>query len=343
MAGGLAALLDDIAALAKLAAASIDDVSAAAGRASAKAAGVVIDDTAVTPRYVQGFAAARELPMIRRIAVGSLRNKLAFILPAALLLSQFLPWALTPLLMVGGTYLAFEGAEKVVELLRRRRTPATVEVAVSTDPGPATTDGAAPGEHGTADRVHPAEHPDAEGPAATEDAMVRGAIRTDFILSAEIMVIALNEVADEPLASRAVILAVVALGITALVYGVVALIVKMDDIGLRLAQTRNGAVAAFGRGLVRAMPRVLAVLSTVGIVAMLWVGGHILLVGAAELGWTTPEHLVHLASEAVAAVRGVGGLLAWLVGTAGAALAGLVVGSAVVGVVHLLPGRRAAH
>ena len=327
MAGGLAALLDDIAALAKLAAASIDDVTAAAGRASAKAAGVVIDDTAVTPRYVQGFAAARELPMIRRIATGSLRNKLLFILPAALLLSQFLPWALTPILMVGGTYLAFEGAEKVVEFVRRRRSPATVEVAVAR----------------AADAAHAPDDAAPPDPAATEDTMVRSAIRTDFILSAEIMVIALNEVADEPIGSRAVILAVVALAITALVYGVVALIVKMDDIGLRLAETRNGAVAALGRGLVRAMPRVLAVLSTVGIVAMLWVGGHILLVGAADLGWAAPEHLVHLASEAVAGVAGVGGALSWLVGTAGAALAGLVVGSVVVGVVHLLPGRRAAH
>ncbi len=115
MAGGLVALLDDIAVLAKLAAASIDDVGAAAGRASVKAAGVVVDDTAVTPRYVQGFLAERELPIIRRIALGSLRNKLLVILPAALLLSQFVPWLLTPILMLGGTYLCYEGAEKIWE------------------------------------------------------------------------------------------------------------------------------------------------------------------------------------------------------------------------------------
>jgi predicted DNA repair protein MutK len=309
VAGGLAALLDDIAALAKLAAASVDDIGAAAGRASAKAAGVVIDDTAVTPRYVHGFTADRELPVIRRIAVGSLRNKLLFILPAALLLSQFLPWLLTPILMVGGTYLAFEGAEKIYELLTG---------------------------HAKEKKAVPAA---ARGEDA-EKAMVAGAIRTDFILSAEIMVIALNEVADEPLVSRALILVVVAIGITLLVYGVVALIVKMDDIGLHLAETRQGAVAAGGRLLVKAMPKVLAVLSTVGIVAMLWVGGHILLVGVDELGWHAPYDLVHHLEEAVAGVGGIGGFLAWLVNTLASALAGLLVGAVVVGLLHLLPRRQ---
>ena len=315
MAAGLAALLDDIAALAKLAAASVDDVGAAAGRASAKAAGVVIDDTAVTPRYVHGFTAERELPIIRRIAVGSLRNKLLFILPALLLLSQFLPWLLTPILMVGGTYLAYEGAEKVYELVTGHS------------------------KHETAAPV--AARADGEG-EDTEKTMVSGAIRTDFILSAEIMVIALNEVADQGLLSRAVILVVVAIGITVLVYGVVALIVKMDDIGLRLAETRNGAVAAFGRGLVQAMPKVLAFLSTVGIAAMLWVGGHILLVGVDELGWHAPYDLVHHAEEAVHEVGGIGGFLAWLTNTAASALIGLVVGAVVIAVLHLLPKRKKA-
>ncbi|GEM00243.1 DUF808 domain-containing protein [Cellulomonas terrae] len=312
MAGGLAALLDDIAALAKLAAASVDDVGAAAGRASAKAAGVVIDDTAVTPRYVHGFEPKRELPIVRKIAFGSLRNKLLFILPAALLLSQFLPWLLTPILMVGGTYLAYEGAEKIYELITGHAKEHT------------TTPVAAQGED-------------------TEKSMVRGAIRTDFILSAEIMVIALNEVADEPFLSRTLILAVVALAITVLVYGVVGLIVKMDDIGLHLAERRNGAVAALGRGLVRAMPKVLSVLSTVGIVAMLWVGGHILLAGVDELGWHAPYDLLHHLEEAVVVVvPGVGGLLAWLVDTLGSALVGLVVGAVVVGIMHLIPKRTKA-
>ncbi|NMR19065.1 DUF808 domain-containing protein [Cellulomonas fimi] len=319
MAAGLAALLDDIAALAKLAAASVDDVGAAAGRASAKAAGVVIDDTAVTPRYVHGFSPKRELPIIRRIAVGSLRNKLLFILPAALLLSQFLPWLLTPILMVGGTYLAFEGAEKLYELVTGRGKHGTQETSRQETPLPAAVQG-----------------------EDIEKKMVSGAIRTDFILSAEIMVIALNEVAAEPFVSRAVILAVVALGITALVYGVVALIVKMDDIGLNLAERRNDALAATGRFLVRAMPKVLAVLSTVGIVAMLWVGGHILLVGVDELGWPGLYDLVLRAGEAVHGVAGIGGFLAWLTDTLASALVGLVVGAVVVAIMHLIPRRKGA-
>lgn len=370
MAGGLAALLDDIAALAKLAAASVDDVSAAAGRASAKAAGVVIDDTAVTPRYVHGFTADRELPIIKRIAIGSLRNKLVFILPAAIVLSQFVPWLLTPILMVGGTYLAFEGAEKLYELVAHRKGRRGAEGHSSAPEGPPTpADEVVPAD-GQADDVAaphlaappaevartdlpvapPAEVARAELPAAAqgedvEKSMVSGAIRTDFILSAEIMVIALNEVADEPLVSRAIILAVVAVAITALVYGVVALIVKMDDVGLHLVETRTGALARAGELLVRAMPTVLSVLSTVGIVAMLWVGGHILLVGVDELGWHWPYELVHHLEEALHGVPGVGGFLGWLANTLASALAGLVVGAVVVLIAHLLPrrNRAAAH
>ncbi len=311
MAGGLVALLDDIAALAKLAAASVDDVGAAAGRASAKAAGVVVDDTAVTPRYVQGFTPDRELPIIKRIAIGSIRNKLLVILPVALLLSQFLPWLLTPLLMVGGTYLCYEGAEKIWEKVS--------------------------GHH----EEHEDEPAGAQG-EEQEKTMVSGAIRTDFILSAEIMVIALNEVASEPFVSRALILVVVALLITVLVYGVVGLIVKMDDIGLHLAERDSGAAQAVGRFLVRGMPKLLALLSTVGIVAMLWVGGHILLVGVDELGWHGPYSLVHHLEEGVHGVAGVGGLLGWLVNTLASAVIGLAVGALVVAVMHVLPKRRKA-
>src|SRR6478735_6325886 len=215
MAGGLVALLDDVVAMAKLAAASVDDVAAAAGRASAKAAGVVVDDTAVTPRYVQGFTPDRELPIIRRIALGSLRNKLLIITPAALLLSQFVPWLLTPILMLGGTYLCYEGAEKVWEKLAGHEEHETPAAAVDDD---------------------------------HEKTIVCSAIRTDFILSAEIMVIALNEVEDEPFVSRAIILVLVAIGITVLVYGVVGLIVKMDDVGLhrRSRSRRRDAEAALG-------------------------------------------------------------------------------------------------
>ncbi|WP_370618447.1 DUF808 domain-containing protein [Mumia sp. Pv 4-285] len=310
MSVGLAALLDDVAALARLAAASIDDVGAAAGRASAKAAGVVVDDAAVTPRYVQGLSPKRELSVIGRIAKGSLRNKLLVILPAALLLSQFLPWLLTPILMVGGTYLCYEGAEKLWEKVSGHHAPEKPSTAEGVD---------------------------------QEQTVVSGAIRTDFILSAEIMVIALNEVADEPFVSRAIILVVVALGITALVYGVVALIVKMDDIGLALAQRTSSMSRGLGNGLVKAMPVVLATLSAVGVVAMLWVGGHILLVGAEELGWHAPYDIVHHLEEAVHdAVSGAGAVLGWLVNTIASAIIGLVVGAIVVAVMHLVP-RRTAH
>lgn len=305
MSGGLAALLDDVAALARLAAASVDDVAAAAGRASIKAAGVVVDDTAVTPQYVAGVDPKRELPIIKKIALGSLRNKLLIILPAILLLSQFLPWLLTPLLMVGGTYLCFEGAEKIIELVRRqepqKETPAVLR-----------------------------------GPQA-EGEVVKGAVRTDFILSAEIMVIALNEVAAEGFVSRAIILVVVALGITALVYGVVALIVKMDDVGLALAGRPSPRSQTMGRLLVAAMPKVLSTLSTVGVFAMLWVGGHILLVGMDELGLHAPYAFVHWLEGFVVGVAGVGGALAWIVNTLFSLVLGLLVGLVVAAVLHVLP------
>jgi predicted DNA repair protein MutK len=318
MAGGLFALLDDIAVLAKAAAVSVDDVAAAAGRASIKATGVIVDDTAVTPRYVEGLSPARELPIIKTIALGSLRNKLLFILPAALLLSQFLPQALTPLLMVGGTYLAFEGAEKIWEKLSGHS------------------------EH-AADQAHE------EGKVADEDAITSGAIRTDFILSAEIMVISLNEVASEGFISRAAILVVVAVLITLLVYGVVALIVKMDDVGLHLS-TKDGARATVGRGLVAAMPRLLSTLSAVGIAAMIWVGGHILLVGlddlSQEYGWSLLHHpysWVHHAEEWVHDATGpLGAVLGWVTNTVGSAILGLIVGAVVVAILHVIP-RKSGH
>jgi hypothetical protein len=311
-------LLDDVAALARLAAASVDDIGAAAGRATAKAAGVVIDDTAVTPQYVHGIAADRELPMIKRIALGSLRNKLLFILPAALLLSQFVPWLLTPILMLGATYLCFEGAEKVWGRIRGHDAHAAPTTAVGED---------------------------------AEKQMTSGAIRTDFILSAEIMVIALNEVADQPFVPRLIILIVVAFVITIAVYGVVAAIVKMDDVGLALTQRKSGFAQKVGRGLVVGMPKLLAALSAIGTVAMLWVGGHILLLGTDTLGWHAPYGFVHHLEENVRHATGssasVGGLLAWLVNTGISAVIGLVVGAivvAAVAVVHVLPfGKKDAH
>jgi uncharacterized protein len=311
MAGGLFALLDDVAAMAKLAAASVDDIGAAATRAGIKSAGVVVDDTAVTPQYVSDVTPERELPIIRKIAVGSLRNKLFFILPAILLLSQFLEWLITPLLMVGATYLCYEGAEKLLHAVRAHS-------ATDDDHEPAGVEG-----------------------GASEDSVVSGAIRTDFILSAEIMVIALKEVAEEPFVARALILVAVAFGITVLVYGAVALIVKMDDVGLSLSGRSSRGAQRIGRGLVRGMPMLLRVLSVVGIAAMLWVGGHILLVGLDDLGWHPPYELVHHLEESVhEATGGLGAVLGWSVNTLASAVVGVVVGAVVLAVLHVLPLRR---
>ena len=304
MPSGLAALLDDVATIAKLAAASVDDIGAAAGKAGVKAAGVVVDDAAVTPRYVTGFTPDRELPIIARIARGSLKNKLIFILPVALLLSAFLPWAITPLLMIGGAYLCFEGAEKVIEAF---------------SPHDETLDEQA-AELGTP------EH---------EEAMVSGAIRTDFILSAEIMAIALAEVADQPIWMEGVILAVVAILITVIVYGAVGLIVKMDDIGLHMARGGNGVSRSIGRGLVLTMPKLMTALSVIGTAAMLWVGGQIVLHGLEEFGLGAPYHALHHAADAVGgALAAIDGVATWLVNTIGAAIFGLLLGGIIVAVHH---------
>jgi uncharacterized protein len=302
MPSGLAALLDDIATITKVAAASIDDVAAAAGKASTKAAGVVIDDTAVTPQYVTGFTPDRELPIIWRIAKGSLVNKLVFILPAALLLSYFAPWLITPILMVGGAYLCFEGAEKVFEKLRD-----------ATD----------------ADEETLAEEVAELSSADHEKNMVSGAVRTDFILSAEIMAIALKEVADQypSIAMQGAALFIVAIGITIAVYGVVGLIVKMDDIGLNMAQRKLGATRAIGRALVQGMPKLLSFLSIVGTAAMLWVGGQIIVHG---FGFH-PAEWFNLHE----------GALAWLVDAGLSGVAGLAIGGVIVAVHHWWAHRKA--
>lgn len=308
MPGGLVALLDDVAAIAKLAAASLDDVTAAAGRAGAKAAGVVIDDAAVTPRYVVGLSPARELPIIGKIALGSLKNKLLILLPAALLLSAFAPWAITPILMIGGAYLSFEATEKIVEALT--------------------------GGH------HAAEAVAITDPAELEARQVSGAIRTDLILSGEIMAIALAELPDMSIGMQAIVLAAVGLAITVGVYGVVALIVKMDDIGLHLAKQASAASQAIGRGLVTAMPVLLRALALIGTAAMIWVGGGILLHGMEAFGFTAVPHMVHDAAHAAgAAVPAVGGVVEWIVNALGSAVIGLIVGGIIVGVLHLIPRR----
>ena len=301
MPSGLAALLDDIATIAKVAAASVDDVAAAAGKAGSKAAGVVIDDTAVTPQYVTGFTPDRELPIIWRIAKGSFFNKLVIILPVALLLSLFLPWAVTPLLMLGGAYLCFEGAEKVWEKIVPHEVENLAEELAE---------------------LTSSEH---------EQNMVKGAVRTDFILSAEIMAIALSDVksrADTSIWLEAGTLAFVAVAITIAVYGVVGLIVKMDDIGLHMAGKENGVSQAIGRFLVQGMPKLLTALSTVGTAAMLWVGGQIVVHGFG----VHPAEFLGLYE----------GALAWVADAAMSGVAGLAIGAVIV-LVHHMVAKRKAH
>ncbi|MDO4791207.1 MAG: DUF808 domain-containing protein [Buchananella hordeovulneris] len=294
MAGGLIALLDDIATMAKLAASSLDDVAAGAAKASAKAVGVVIDDTAVTPQYVRGLSPARELPIIWRIARGSLLNKLAIILPAALLLSYFAPWSLPILLLVGGTYLCYEGAEKVL---------VKMHVLAHHDAGPAGE-----GE---------------ESAEALEKRMVASAIRTDLILSAEIMLISLASLQQETNTMRVAILVAVALFMTLFVYGLVALLVKMDDFGAALV-TRGGSGAKMGETIVRVMPKVFDFIGIVGTVAMLWVGGHIVIVSLADLH---VEFLHHWVEAMVHAVEAAGPVATWLVDTALSGVFGFLWGS----------------
>jgi uncharacterized protein len=312
MASGLVALLDDVAAIAKIAATSLDDVTAAASKAGSKAVGVVIDDAAVTPGYAVGFTPDRELPIVAKIALGSLRNKFLFLLPGALALSAFAPWAVTPLLMLGAGYLCFEAAEKILEAIRPH---AAVDIKEDL----------------------------ALSSAELEKEKVTGAIRTDFILSAEIMAIALSDVASEPLAIQAAVLAVVGLAITVGVYGVVALIVKMDDIGLGLARRGPAASRALGRGLVRAMPVVLDLLTKVGTAAMLWVGGGILVHGMENYGLSAVPHAIDGVSHAAGAVPYVGAVTGWLAHATLAAAVGLVLGALIVGALHLAPRRARAH
>ncbi len=305
MASGLFALLDDVAAIANVAAASVDDVVAQATKAGTKAAGIVIDDAAVTPRYAVGFAASRELPIIWKIALGSLKNKLLFLLPGALILALVAPWLITPLLMMGGVYLCYEGAEKILELVVPHAA-ATPEEA-----GKAVLD-----------------------PKLLEEQKIAGAIKTDFILSAEIMAITLSTVSTASFQMQATVLAVVGIGITVLVYGAVALIVKADDVGLALARQSFTPVRMLGRGLVIGMPHFLAALSAVGTAAMLWVGGGIIIHGLEAFGLTALGHASHGLAVAVAAILPLGGVLEWLMGAVFSAVFGLIVGGIAIVAMH---------
>jgi uncharacterized protein len=296
---GLLALLDDVAAIAKVAAASVDDIAAAAAKAGAKAAGVVIDDAAVTPKYVHGFSADRELPIIWRIARGSLKNKLIVLLPALLALKYAAPWAIPPLLMLGGAYLCFEGAEKLVHAFAPQADPVVEETF------------------------------DTKDPTHLEEEKVAGAIKTDFILSAEIMTIALDTIESPSFWMQAITLAVVGAFITVAVYGAVALIVKMDDAGLHMAATgRTSGGRALGRGLVLAMPKLMAFLSVVGTAAMLWVGGNIVIHGLEVTHlWVWPYQTIHhIADVAAQAVPFAQGFIGWLVTATLDGALGLILG-----------------
>jgi uncharacterized protein len=308
MPSGLAALLDDVATIAKLAAASVDDVSAAAGRAGMKAAGVVIDDTAVTPRYVTGLSPEREIPIIAKIAWGSLKNKLLILLPAALLLSAFLPWAIIPLLMIGGAFLAYEATHKIWGKVSGH-------------------------DHTVEELVECAD------PGELEQRQVAGAIRTDFILSAEIMAIALAEVEANSFAMQAASLAAVAVAITVGVYGVVGLIVKLDDVGLHMAERGPSVSRSFGRGLVLVVPKLLAALAIIGTAAMLWVGGQILLHGLEELHVAEAvPHLVHdLSHKGAEAVGFWVPVWEWVLNALGGAIAGIIIGGLIVAALSLWP------
>ena len=306
MPSGLIALLDDVAMIAKLASASLDDVVGATAKAGAKAAGVVIDDTAVTPRYVHGLSPDRELPIIWKITLGSLRNKLLLLLPGAILLSAFAPFLITPVLMIGGSYLAFEATEKIIEVI-------------------------------TGDHHADAELAAADTPAELEARQVKGAVRTDFILSAEIMAIALNELGELSIGEQAAALALVAIAVTVGVYGAVGLIVKLDDIGLHMAERRAAVTRAVGRFLVRSVPGLLKSLSTLGTAAMLWVGGGILLHGIEELELHHFPDTVHQVANGLAAQFGpIEGVVAWLANAFAAAIVGALVGLVIVVIVRQL-------
>lgn len=306
---GLIALLDDVASISKVAAASIDDVAGQAVKAGTKAAGAVIDDAAVTPKYMQGFDASREIPIVWKIARGSIFNKLVILLPVALLLTSFAPWLIAPLLMLGGAYLCFEGAEKVAHAFGHGHV------------------------HDSKEHIHP--EPDAVG---LEEQRVAGAIKTDFILSAEIMTIALASIpAEDTLWMKAVILFIVAIGITVAVYGFVALIVKADDFGLHLASRETGIFAALGRGIVKFMPGFMKTLTIVGTAAMIWVGGQIILHGLGEMGWHAPYDWVHRQAEAAAhTVPQIPGLVQWVVTAFFDGIFGLILGLILIPVVEKL-------
>ncbi len=313
MPSGLVALFDDVAVIARAASASVDDIAAAAGRAGSKTAGVVIDDAAVTPSYVTGLSPARELPIIWAITKGSLFNKLVILLPGAILLSEFLPWLIIYILMLGGAFLSYEGAEKVMEKLGGKKHGKTVDDVI-------------------------------ENPQEFEKKRISGAIRTDLILSAEIMAIVLNELDLDIWWERGAALALVGVAVTIVVYGAVAIIVKLDDIGLKLAQSDSSGISSFGEGLVAFVPKLLIALSFIGTIAMLWVGGGIIVHGTHEIGFDLFYDIAHGAEYAVQSATGaLSGVLGWATYAAISAIIGLLLGAVIAFVLHKVFGFEGAH
>lgn len=303
MASGFFALLDDISALVKVSAASLDDVPAQVAKTTGKVSGIVIDDTAVTPKYVVGLDPSRELSIIFQIAKKSLINKLLILSPAALLLGYFAPWAITPILMLGGAYLCFEGYEKVHAVFSKH-----IDVPVERKPLKVIT------------------------PEELEKERVTGAVRTDIILSAEIMAIAYSQVTDQAILNQIVVMLAVAVFITLAVYGFVGLIVKMDDIGVHLAQDKfHSATQKFGRSIVKFMPHFLEILGYVGTAAMLWVGAEII-----AHGIPFTAHLLHDLEAALADIP----VVAWFVKATACGIGGLAIGFVVDKFVVLLKRAR---
>lgn len=313
MPSGLVALFDDVAVIARAASASVDDIAAAASRAGSKTAGVVIDDAAVTPSYVTGLSPARELPIIWAITKGSLFNKLVILLPGAILLSEFVPWLIIWILMMGGAFLCYEGAEKVLEKLGGAKHGKTLEDEIV-------------------------------DPAKFEKQRIAGAVRTDLILSAEIMAITLSEIDLAIWWERGLALALVAVVVTVVVYGAVGLIVKLDDIGLYLTKQKSAVTRNFGHWLVNSVPKLLIALTIIGTVAMLWVGGGIIVHGTHEVGFHMIYDVVHGAEYAVqGAVGALGGILGWATFASLSAVVGLALGGLITFVLHTVCGYEGAH
>ncbi|MGZ8290747.1 MAG: DUF808 domain-containing protein [Telluria sp.] len=298
MASSLLVLLDDIATI-------LDDVTVMSKVAAKKTAGVLGDDLALNAQQVSGVNADRELPVVWAVAVGSLVNK-AILVPTALVISAFAPWAVTPLLMIGGAFLCYEGFEKVAHHLLH-------------------SDAEDEQHH---QELVKALNDESVDIVAVEKEKIKGAIRTDFILSAEIIVISLGTVATAPFSQQVMVLVTIALVMTVGVYGLVAGIVKLDDAGLYLSRLANGAAQAVGRALLWIAPKLMKTLSVLGTAAMFMVGGSILMHGVHSLA-----EMVQGAAVAAGTVPGVGVVLKALTPTLIDLVAGVIAGGVVLLVV----------